>query len=415
MFDSITKGFHRLREGGERYYGVTRVALSLEKLYRQYRQQAEEMPEALRQSYLEHIHQQGAKKVYQVFHDNGAIWVKFGQFLSSRTDILPMPYVRALEKLQDDVEPVPFDEIEPVLLAEWGKDWRQHFTQFDEQAVAAASVAQVHKATLTNGRQVAVKIQLPQAKEWFKQDSIVFSSVSKVADLLISQFDLNQVTEQILSMTLSELDFLNEEANLKKFAALKHHPIIYVPEVFDDLSTSQIMVTEWVNGIKLKDYLVQNPSESEALLQNLLRSYIQQITGFGVYHADPHPGNFIVMGDGRVAVLDYGALGYLSAEETTHYATLLQVLFGKMQASESLGELFLKAGFKARDQKVFQEVAELVLKESVRDLESTEILAIALEKMRDLKIQIPDSFVALARVILTFGGLLTKYQVSMQQ
>jgi ubiquinone biosynthesis protein len=113
-----------------------------------------------------------------------------------------------------------------------------------------------------------------------------------------------------------------------------------------------------------------------------------------------------------VAVLDYGAIGMLTPEETRHYAVLLNVLFGKIQVSEPLGELFRKAGFVARDQQVFEEVAELVLKESVRKGSSTDVLALALNKMRDLKVQIPDSFVSLARVVLTFGGLLKTYGVS---
>ncbi|TNC85578.1 MAG: hypothetical protein CSH49_17505 [Alcanivorax sp.] len=118
------------------------------------------------------------------------------------------------------------------------------------------------------------------------------------------------------------------------------------------------------------------------------------------------------MQDGRVAVLDYGAIGELTPDETRHYATLLQVLFGRIQSDQPLGELFRKAGFVAKDQGVFEEVAELVLKENLRRHEATDILGIALDKMRDLKVTIPDSFVSLARVVLTFGGLLKTYKIA---
>ncbi len=401
-----------LWEGGERYAGATKVAWEIERFYRHSRQQRTGLPPLEQRRLLAQTHYQGAVKLAKLFHDNGAIWVKFGQFLSSRTDILPMQYVSELEKLQDDAKPVPFRQIEIVLHHEWGADWRSRFASFDEEPVAAASVAQVHRAVLKTGQAVAVKVQLPHARRLFKQDSAVFRALATVGAPMISHFDLKQVIDQIIDMTLQELDFLREESNLKKFEALPHGPIIHVPHLYEDMSSDRVLVSEWIDGIKLTDFLNRNPAVAQPLLRELLSSYVQQITAFGVYHADPHPGNFLVMNDGRVAVLDFGAIGILTPEETRHYAVLLNVLFGKIQASEPLSELFRKAGFVARNQQVFQEVADLVLKEALRKPGNTEILAIALNKMREMKVQIPDSFVSLARVVLTFGGMLKTYGVS---
>lgn len=410
IFDTVST----LLEGGERYVAATKAGWDIEQYYRQYRQQAIDLAPSDRLRLLDQAHAKGAVKLARLFHDNGAIWVKFGQFLSSRSDILPRQYVSALEKLQDDAKPTPFRRIEPVLVAEWGPRWRERFRAFSDTPVAAASVAQVHRATLLSGESVAVKIQLPHARRLFKQDSAVFKALAAVGSPMISHFDLKQVIDQIVGMTLQELDFLQEEANMKKFEALPHSPRIHVPHLFETMSTDRILVTEWIDGVKLTDYLNRHPLQAESLLREMMHSYIQQVTAFGVYHADPHPGNFLVMADGRVAVLDYGAIGVLTAEETRHYAVLLQVLFGKVTADLPLGELFRKAGFVARDQRVFEEVADLVLKEALRKPGSTDILALALNKMRDLKIQIPDSFVSLARVVLTFGGLLKTYQVKVK-
>ncbi len=401
-----------LLEGGERYASATRVALEIERYYRHYRKQAAGQPALEQRRLLAQAHYKGAVKLAKLFHDNGAVWVKFGQFLSSRTDILPLQYIAELEKLQDDAKPVSFRTLEPVLREEWGTDWRARFADFDEVPVAAASVAQVHRAVLQSGERVAVKVQLPHARRLFKQDSAVFRTLATVAAPLISYFDLKQVVDQIIDMTLQELDFLREEANLKKFESHPHSALIYVPHLHEDMSTDRVLVTEWIDGLKLTEFLNRNPAQAQTLLRELLSCYVQQITAFGVYHADPHPGNFLVMGDGRVAVLDYGAIGELTPEETGHYAVLLNVLFGRMQVEQPLGELFRKAGFIARDQQVFEEVAELVLKEALRKSESTDILGLALNRMRDLKIQIPDSFVSVARVVLTFGGLLKMYGVS---
>jgi len=398
--------------GSERYLTATRVGFEIEQSYRSYRNQATDLPPLEQRKLLAQTHFKGAQKLTKLFHDNGAIWVKFGQFLSSRSDILPMQYVAELEKLQDDAKPVGFDQIDQVLTREWGPRWRDQFAEFSDKPVAAASVAQVHKAVLKSGEAVAVKVQLPQARKLFKQDSMVFKALGTFGSVLVSQFDLKQVIDQIVSMTLRELDFLTEEANLQKFAALPHPPLIHVPAMHKQLSTSRVLVTEWIDGTRLTDYLNKNPAKAEGLLREMLRCYVQQITVFGIYHADPHPGNFLVMEDDRVAVLDYGAIGELTPEETQNYAVLLQVLFGKLQVDEPLSELFRKAGFVARDQQVFEEVAELVLKENLRNHEATDVLALVMDKMRDLRVTIPNSFVSLARVVLTFGGLLKTYRVS---
>lgn len=411
MFNELVSTVNSVVSGGERYLTATKVGFELEQSYRSYRNQASELSPSEQRKLLAKIHYKGAQKLTKLFHDNGAIWVKFGQFLSSRSDILPMQYVAELEKLQDDAKPVSFQKIDSTLTQEWGVQWRDRFQSFDENAVAAASVAQVHKAVLKNGDAVAVKVQLPHARRLFKQDSFVFKAMGMFGSALVSQFDLKQVLEQIIDMTLQELDFLTEESNLRKFSALPHEALIYVPKMYEELSTSRVLVTEWIDGLKLTDYLNRNSDKAELLLRELLSCYVQQITQFGLYHADPHPGNFLVMTDGRVAVLDYGAIGELTQEETQHYAVLLQVLFGRIQVQEPLGELFKRAGFVARDQDVFEEVAELVLKENLRKHESTDILALALDKMRDLKVTIPDSFVTVARVVLTFGGLLKMYKV----
>lgn len=410
LFDTVSTLF----EGGERYVSATKTGWDIEQYYRHYRQQAAELEPQDRLYLLAEAHQKGAIRLAKLFHDNGAIWVKFGQFLSSRSDILPKQYVFELQKLQNDAKPAPFRRIEKVLVEEWGEQWRDRFALFDEVPVAAASVAQVHRATLRSGESVAVKIQLPHARRLFKQDSAVFRALAAVGSPMISHFDLKQVIDQIVDMTLQELDFLQEETNLKKFEALPHGPRIYVPHLYDSMSSDRLLVTEWIEGIKLTHYLDQNPTKAEDLLRAMLQSYVQQITLFGVYHADPHPGNFLVMQDGRVAVLDYGAIGVLTADETRHYSQLLHVLFGKIQPTEPLGDLFRKAGFVARDQRVFEDVAELVLKEALRKPGSTDVLALALNRMRDRKVQIPDSFVSLARVVLTFGGLLKTYQIKVR-
>lgn len=412
MLDDVASALGSLWTGRNRYLAATKVGLALEQSYRNYRNQAEGLPILEQRRLLAKTHHQGAVKVRQLFHENGAIWVKFGQFLSSRTDILPIQYTVELEKLQDQAKPVDFPTIEQVLLAEWGDDWKLKFSQFEPEAVAAASVAQVHRAMLATGERVAVKVQLPHARQRFKEDSAIFKMVAAFGANMVTQFDLKQVASELIAMTMKELDFLQEEDNHRKFAGLPHPAFVHVPKLYEDLSTGRVLVTEWIDGVKLTDFLNAKRAKAEMVLRQLLTCYVTHITTYGVYHADPHPGNFLVMNDGaRVAILDYGAIGVLTPEETQNYGDLLRVIFGKMTSSMSLGELFRRAGFEAENQGVFEEVAELILKESLNNAHSSDILSHALDKMRDLKVRIPDSFVSLARVILTFSGLLKTYGV----
>ncbi|MDX1692704.1 MAG: lipopolysaccharide core heptose(II) kinase RfaY [Ketobacteraceae bacterium] len=396
-------------EGRERYIGVTRTAMAIEQIYRKHRKRARILPRSDAEKLLIEAHQKAARKISELCKGNGAIWVKFGQFLSCRPDILPIEYIIELQTLQNNARPVPFEQLHPLILENWGNEWDQRFDAFNVVPVATASVAQVHKAVLKDGTAVAVKLQLPEVKELFEQDSLVFRSLAGVLSPLIKEIDLKQVIDQLIELTMEELDFRTEAKNLSLFGGHPHVPGIKVPALYGRLSSEKILVTEWVDGIRLTDYIEANPDRASSVLNKLLYSFIQQVTQFGLYHADPHPGNFLVLEDESIAILDYGALATLTREEAGHYGALLMALMS--DDLSQLGTLFEKAGFECERREIFSEISAYFVAENRREKSVSDRLAEILEKLRKDRVSIPDSFIAMARVIISIGGFMKRYGV----
>lgn len=359
---------------------------------------------------LSRAHAQAAERLARLCEQNGGGWVKAAQFFSCRPDVLPKEYIIALQKLQNDAAPVDFDdELRPVLEARWGAGWETRFSEFDTAPIATASIAQVHRARLASGEEVAVKIRLPGVVQHFHQDEATFRLLAGMLAPLVRELDLNQVIDQLLAMTLTELDFRNEARNLERFAALPHRPRIRVPVLFSDLSDEDVLVTGWVQGDRLRDHLDAHPERAADLLTELFSSYIQQVTQFGVYQADPHPGNFIVDADGNITILDFGALAALDPVERDHYARLLfACVSGQV---DGIGELFEKAGFVGGNAETLQHLASYVLSDRLAQNGLADSMIDLLELFREKRVRIPDSYIAISRVLITIGGFLMTYQV----
>lgn len=358
---------------------------------------------------LSRAHAKAAHRFVRLAEQNGGGWVKAAQFFSCRPDLLPREYITALQKLQNDAPAVEFSELEPVLIARWGRDWEQKFSAFDRRPVATASIAQVHRARLVTGEEVAVKIRLPSVVAHFHQDEATFRIMAGILSPLVRELDVAQVVNQLLTMTLNELDFRNEAGNLKRFAVLPHRPRIRVPTLFEALSGEDVLVTGWVHGERLRDHLDRNPERAADLLGELFQSYIQQVTQFGMYQADPHPGNFIVGPDGHITILDFGALAAISAAERDNYARLLFACVSGQ--TEGIGDLFEKAGFIGGDAQTLQALANFVLTDRLAREGVADSMVELLELFREKRVKMPDSWIAISRVLITIGGFLMAYQV----
>ncbi|MGB3622687.1 MAG: AarF/ABC1/UbiB kinase family protein [Ketobacter sp.] len=419
VLDSLQVNFRLAKaliiHGKDRYLGATKTALAVEKIYRQYRTRSRVLSANESAAMLHHAHRDSADLICSLCLENGAIWVKFAQFLSCRADLLPFEYIVALQRLQNDAVPANFEEIHGQIIESWGVNWDTRFIAFDVVPTATASVAQVHRATLKDGRKVAVKFQLPTAKALFDQDSLVFSSLARSIAPLVREIDIRQVTTQLINMTLEELDFHTEARNLSQFRSHEHLPGILIPELVEELSSEKILVTRWIDGQPLSDYLARNPIRGKVILKRLMASYIHQITQLGVYHADPHPGNFLITEDEQIAILDYGAIATLTAEQRVHYSNLLMALLSTAVGEDAnLGALFIKAGFHSENPSTLLQITDHIIGDNPAGLSVSERLSDSLYKLRKSKVNIPDSFVAMARVIITIGGFMNQHDVGFE-
>jgi ubiquinone biosynthesis protein len=245
----------------------------------------------------------------------GPTFVKLGQILSTRIDVLPPVYIEELEKLQDHVPPVETAIIRREIETEFGAPLETIFSAFEEEPLGSASIGQVHRATLLDGRSVVVKVRRPDVQRIVQQDLAILLDVARLAEARSERFRRNRVTELVheFSWTLrAELDYQNEARNMNRFiSAFADVPGIRIPAVIPELSTSRILTMEQVEGIPIGDVArIRSEGHSpHALVDSVILMLARGILQIGLFHADPHPGNFAVDEDGALIVYDFGMVG----------------------------------------------------------------------------------------------------------
>lgn len=399
----------KLWEGRRRYYDASLVALKVGRAYHKLKQSHAGLDRDARKALLREQHVLHAKEMANLCRRNGSTWVKFAQFLSCRPDLLPREYIEALTPLQNDAPKIPFSKLEPVLAKQWGADWMQHFTQFDLESIATASIGQVHRARLKDGREVAVKIQIPDAWRKFTQDAAAFSLLANVLAKRVKEVDLKQITRELLRLTAEEFNFSKEADNLRHFATLPNHPRVRFPVLIAELSSERILVTEWIHGRRLVDHLNDNHEAARELLTILLNSYVQQIVRNGVYHSDPHPGNFMIDAERNIWILDFGALSTLSKEETGNYGAVLLRLLGL--SNEPLLTVLRRAGFQGGDETTMDQLSQFFIPTKLSSQSGVDSLNQSLDLLRQYRITVPNSFISMVRVLITVGGFMQTYRV----
>lgn len=398
-----------LWQARNRYRRVIGTVREIQQAAWRHRDQLRDTPENTRTA----LHADIASALVDLFRQNGGAWIKFGQFLSCRPDLLPEPYIAAFSNLRDQAPAAPFDEVQGWLQQLLGENWTTHFSAFNIIPVASASIAQVHHARLTSGQEVAVKLQLPRIREEFSQDKAALRTLVRLLAPVVREIDIRQVADQLIRTTEKELDFALEAESLQHFAALPHINGIRVPALIPELCSSHLLVTEWMPGPSLSQVLASNPGEARPLLEKLLASTMQQVLEFGFFHSDPHPGNFIVSPDGTLVVLDLGAVQQISDDERQQYLRLLMALLG--ESRQPLLPLFEAAGFGGLDESALDALSAALV--SAREDENATLvdnLRGLLEQFRKLRLSIPDSFVAMVRVLITVGGLMSQHQIPFQ-
>lgn len=259
----------------------------------------------------------------------GPTYIKLGQLLSTRFDLLPPAYTQALTRLQDSVKPFPFEQVREIVEEELGARIKDLFAFFDEEPLAAASLGQVHRATTRSGRDVVVKVQRPDVRETVRGDMDALDTVTGLADKHTSigrSYGLNQLLRQFRRSLVDELDYRREARNLLRFIELTaEHDRLVVPEPVMQLTTTRVLTMEHIEGRKVTDLgpLALIDLDARPLVEQLFHCYLRMILDDGVLHADPHPGNLLVTDDGRLALLDLGMVATVPQRVQTHVTKLL--------------------------------------------------------------------------------------------
>jgi len=250
----------------------------------------------------------------------GPTFIKLGQLMSTRPDLLPQPYIDALTRLQDNVEPFPAEQAEAIVAEELGVRVSKAFGEFTAEPMAAASLGQVHRATLRDGRPVAVKVQRPGVRQQIVEDLDALDEVTGWMDKHTRtgrQYEFGRTLQEFRKTLVGELDYRREAANLTTLGQnLAEFERIVVPSPVEDYTTSRVLTMEFVRGKKITALspLAHLEIDGAALAEELFQAYLKQILIDGFFHADPHPGNVFLTDDGRVALLDLGMVGRISPE-----------------------------------------------------------------------------------------------------
>lgn len=291
----------------------------------------------------------------------GPVYVKIGQLLSSRPDILPPEYIKALTRLQDKLEPFSFAEVERIVEEELKVRISKAFQFFDSTPMASASLGQAHRAILRDGRTVAVKVQRPGIEELARMDMEVLHDIAEFLDnhtKLGAQYRSTEILKEFQRTLADELDYRNEAAHLEEIGRnLEEFDRIVVPRPIHDYTTSKVLTMDYVRGKKITALspLREVELDGHTLAEQLFHAYLKQILVDGIFHADPHPGNIFITDDNRIALLDLGMVGHLAPSLQEELLKLmLAISDGRGDEAAAVG---LKIGERVDELQPFNEPA----------------------------------------------------------
>jgi ubiquinone biosynthesis protein len=260
-----------------------------------------------------------AQRLREALQELGPTFVKFGQMLATRSDLFPDDFLKELGELRSRVPPFAGETARAIVERELGAPVGELFVVFDPEPFAAASIAQVHHASLADGRSVIVKIQRPGIDETVASDLALLRYAARLIDRHVGrlqQYSLPALVEEFAEMITEELDFAREAANAERFAeANAREPSVWVPPVFGPLSSRRVLTMEHSTGREIDALHPADPAERRRLAAELMRLFLVQVFEHGIFHADPHAGNVFILDDGRLCFHDFGALGALDPRD----------------------------------------------------------------------------------------------------
>ncbi len=345
----------------------------------------------------------------------GPTFVKLGQLLSTRPDVLPPEYIAELSKLQDAAPPVAAEAIIEVFEAEFGVGPEAVFAEFDESPVASASIGQAHAARLADGTAVIVKVRRPGAVRMVNEDLEILQNLADRADRFwetARSYNVHGLVQEFSSTLRAELDYLQEGRNAERFTAnLADRPGVAIPRIFWETTTSRVLTMERVSGIRITDVGALDAAaiNRSELAKSGARLMLGMIFEDGFFHADPHPGNLFVQPDGSLALIDFGMVGEIDEELRNRFVDFL-IAFTRRQPeglADALTDLSVTSGTGDRD-RLREKLASFIADYSGKSLSELSFAHLAAELLgivREQRMQLPREVVLIFKVLVIIEGI----------
>jgi len=358
-------------------------------------------------------------RLRRAFEELGPTFIKLGQVLSGRPDLVTVPFAEEFKKLRDEVPPFPFEEARRIVESELKAPLEELFFEFEQTPVAAASIAQVHNAVLNDGSKVVVKVRRPGIEKNLDQDISILIGIANLLEKHVPDsriFNPTGIVEEFSRTVRRELDFVIEADNAARFADnFRDSSYLYVPSVYTEFTGRRVLTLERITGTKISDIamLDEEGFDRPQLARNGAQAFFKQVLEDGFFHADPHPGNMFVMADGRIGVVDFGMVGRLTEENMEVIADTFLALVKK--DFDGLVRQYINMGFVTEDVDLdkFKHDFKRDLVELIEPLYGKTISQISLSDYIDRvtklalkhRLKIPSDLILMNKALLTIEGL----------
>jgi ubiquinone biosynthesis protein len=355
------------------------------------------------------------ERVRMVIEELGATFIKLGQLLSNRPDILPSPLIAEFEKLQSEVPPFDTEQAKEIIEKETGRQIDDLFSYFEERPLGSASIGQVHRARLNNGRDVVIKVRRPGVKQLVLTDLELLKEIFRLIENYLKKQGLlnpEELLRTVEKTLLKELDYTIEARNLIHFRNFyKEQTDFTVPEPFKELSGERVLIMELVHGCKITnvEQMTAWGLDPKEIAERGMDIYLKQIFEFGYFHADPHPGNILVQKNGVISLIDFGMTGKLLKRDKLAFAGILLSMANKNPRAMAINFKRLAIDHDIQDNRSFEyRLAELIEEFSSLELEeiNMSLLTQGLQKIiYDYKLKVPGSIFFMLRALVILEGI----------
>jgi ubiquinone biosynthesis protein len=356
-----------------------------------------------------------AKNLRLAMEELSGAFVKFGQLLSLRPDLVPEEYCNEFAKLQDNVPPFPSKTAKDIIEKELNKPLNKLFSHFEETPIAAASIGQVHKARLKTGQEIIVKVQRPDIEQKFSSDIDIMHHLANLIDSFYKPkvVKMKELVEEFERYTSHEMDYVKEANNINAFYNnFRHEKNIKIPKAYAEFTTKKVLVMDYIEGTKLKDIDKIKNVDKKKVLHEVVNAFFKQVFIDGFFHADPHPGNIFVLKNNKIAFIDFGIVGKIDPLMKSRILEFFEALI--YRDTDSLAFLLMDMGF--ADYEVDKEKLKLSLEEGLGDyynlplnkIDFGEVFnaIVRIAKMHNIKL--PNDFILLGKAILTIESVAAK-------